>query len=283
MNTLVNKVKALLYSTNVNEQKISQFIVDLGFDLAEQSATKVGAQLGISDSSIIRYAKGLGCTGFPDLKLKLAGAAAQQVATQTPSHTIYEEISSSDSTDVILGKSKQLFTDKIEQSLSLIDPEVIDQCAEAILTSGKIVLTGIGASAIVASDINHKLIRTGLNVHFNSDYHSQIVQASLLTEKDLLIVISARGETPEVIVAIEKAKEAGAKVLALTRFGKGKVAQMSDYVLPYSYSETHEQLGMVTSQLLQMVAFDVLFFKLNTLIDQGKMSKALRTIRTIQK
>ncbi|MDD1782791.1 MurR/RpiR family transcriptional regulator [Enterovibrio sp. ZSDZ35] len=282
MNTLVNKVKALLHSKNANEQKISQFIVDVAFDLADQSATKVGAQLGISDSSIIRYAKSLGCSGFPDLKLKLA-ASAQQLASETTTHTLYQEISSDDSTAAILSKSKQLFTDKIEQSLSLIEPDVIDLCARVMLSSGKIVLTGIGASAIVASDINHKLIRTGLNVHFNSDYHSQIVQASLLTEKDLLIVISARGETQEVITAIEKAKESGAKVIALTRFGKGKVALMSDYLIPYSYSETHEQLGMVTSQLLQMVAFDVLYFKLNTLIDQGKMSKALRSIRTIQK
>nr|WP_269809177.1 MurR/RpiR family transcriptional regulator [Enterovibrio nigricans] len=236
----------------------------------------------MSDSSIIRYAKSLGCSGFPDLKLKLA-ASAQQMASQAGTNSLYQEISSDDTTETILSKSKQLFTDKIEQSLSLVEPDIIDQCAEVMLSSGKIVLTGIGASAIVASDINHKLIRTGLNVHFNSDYHSQIVQASLLTGKDLLIVISARGETPEVITAIEKAKEAGAKVIALTRFGKGKVALMSDYVIPYSYSETHEQLGMVTSQLLQMVAFDVLYFKLNTLIDQGKMSKALRSIRTIQK
>ncbi|SKA68808.1 MurR/RpiR family transcriptional regulator [Enterovibrio nigricans] len=282
MNAFVNKVKALLHSKRANERKISQFIVDLGFDLAEQSATKVGAQLGMSDSSIIRYAKSLGCSGFPDLKLKLA-ASAQQMASQAGTNSLYQEISSDDTTETILSKSKQLFTDKIEQSLSLVEPDIIDQCAEVMLSSGKIVLTGIGASAIVASDINHKLIRTGLNVHFNSDYHSQIVQASLLTGKDLLIVISARGETPEVITAIEKAKEAGAKVIALTRFGKGKVALMSDYVIPYSYSETHEQLGMVTSQLLQMVAFDVLYFKLNTLIDQGKMSKALRSIRTIQK
>lgn len=280
MNTLINKVKALEYSANVNEQKIAQFIIEQNFDLARQSATKMGATLGISDSSIIRFAKSLGCSGFPDLKLKLAGASHQIASQQSPQ--VYQEISLSDSTLDIVEKSKRLFTEKIEQSLCLIEPEMIDQCAALLMGSGKIVLTGIGTSALVASDINHKLIRTGLNVHFNPDYHTQIVQASLLTERDVLLVISARGNSQEVITAIEKAREGGAKVIALTRYGRGKVAQLSDHVIPYSYSETHEQLGMVTSQLLQMIAFDVLYFKLNTLIDQVSMNTALTTIRNIQ-
>ena len=72
MDSLINKVKTLLHSTNQNEQKISRFIVEQQFDLSELSATKVGMLLGISDSSVIRYAKSLGCSGFPDLKLKLA-------------------------------------------------------------------------------------------------------------------------------------------------------------------------------------------------------------------
>ncbi|MGL4928932.1 MAG: MurR/RpiR family transcriptional regulator, partial [Plesiomonas sp.] len=72
MDNLINKVKTLIHSTNQNEQKLSLFIVEQQFDLSKLSATKVGALLSISDSSVIRYAKSLGCSGFPDLKLKLA-------------------------------------------------------------------------------------------------------------------------------------------------------------------------------------------------------------------
>ena len=280
MESIINKVKVLAHSTNLNEQRISHFIIEQQFDLAKFSATKVGAKLGISDSSVIRYAKSIGCSGFPDLKLKLAALAPQ--AQKLPTQSVYAEIESSDSTQTIIEKSKNLFTSKIEQSLSLIDTDTIERSAELLLKANKILLSGIGASAVVAADINHKLIRSGFNVQFNLDYHIQIVQASLLKKDDVLLVVSARGNTQEVLATIEKARANGAKVIALTRYGKGKVAQLSDFVIPYSYTEEHNQLGMVTPQLLQMIAFDILFFKLNTLTDSISMNTALDSLRQIQ-
>ncbi|WP_245688392.1 MurR/RpiR family transcriptional regulator [Vibrio sonorensis] len=217
---------------------------------------------------------------FPDLKLKISAASLQVKNRETQS--IYAEIHADDSAEQIVAKSKLLFTKKIEQSLSLIEPETIEECASLLLNAPKIVLSGIGTSGLVASDINSKLIRMGFNVHFNTDYHTQIVQASLLKEDDVLIVISARGNTKEVISAMEVAKHKGAKVVALTRYGKGKVAKLADFVIPYYYNEEHSQLGMVTPQLLQMIAFDVLFFKLSTLADSTNMATAIDSIKKVQ-
>ncbi len=281
MESIINKVKALAHSSNQNENKISNFIISQQFDLSQYSATKVGAQLGISDSSVIRYAKSLGCSGFPDFKLKLA--ALSPSAEQTAVSSVYAEIEHSDSTRLIIEKSKSLFTSKIEQSLGLMDAETIDRCAKTLVEANKILLSGIGTSALVAADINHKLIRAGFNVQFNQDYHIQIVQASLLKENDVLIAVSARGDTQEVLAAIDRARANGAKIISLTRYGKGKVAQLSDFVIPFDYSEEHTQLGMVTPQLLQMIAFDVLFFKLSTLTDSSSMSTALSSLGRIQK
>lgn len=280
MDNLINKVKTLLHSTNQNEQKISRFIVEQQFDLSELSATKVGMLLGISDSSVIRYAKSLGCSGFPDLKLKLAVQAPH--ALENTDQAVYASIEASDSTAQIIEKSKHLFISTIEQSLGLIDADMVEQCAQQLLNASKITLAGIGASAIVAADINHKLIRASFNVQFNQDYHIQIVQASLLKVNDVLLVVSARGNTQEVITAIERAKQHGAKVIALTRYGRDKVAQLADIVIPYSYTEKHLQLGMVTPQLLQMAAFDIVFFKLITLTDSFSMHTALSSIQNIQ-
>ncbi|KQA18011.1 MurR/RpiR family transcriptional regulator [Vibrio metoecus] len=280
MDKLINKVKTLVHSSNQNEQKLSQLIVERQFDLSELSATKVGALLGISDSSVIRYAKSLGCSGFPDLKLKLAAQAPYVMARSAQS--VYASIETGDSTAQIIEKAKHLFVSTIEQSIGLMDAESVEQCAQQLLKANKIALAGIGASAIVAADINHKLIRAGFNVQFNQDYHIQIVQASLLKADDVLLVVSARGNTQEVLTAIERAQQNGAQVIALTRYGRDKVAQLADYVIPYSYTEEHSQLGMVTPQLLQMAAFDIVFFKLITLTDSFSMHTALSSIQHIQ-
>lgn len=275
MDTLISKINALRHTKNSSDRRISAFIIARQFDIASLSATRMGQALGLSDSSIIRYAKALGCRGFPDFKLKLTAARTQ---AQPERHEVYEGIESTDCTRAIVEKSKRLFAGKIEQSLDLIDPQTIDTCARLLIGGGKIVLTGIGTSALIALDINHKLIRCGLNVQFNYDYHTQLVQASLLQPGDVLLAVSARGNSDEVVEAIGLARNAGAHTLAITCYGKNKVSQLAEHVIPYSYSEVHEKLGMVTPQILQMIAFDILFFRINSLVSPDSMSKALDTI-----
>lgn len=265
-----------MHSKNRTDQRISAFIIEHQFDLSALNATKMGEALGISDSSVIRYAKAMGCSGFPDFKVRLAAAMPREGET---SHEIYEGIEATDTTRLIVEKSKRMFTSKIEQSLDLIDPQTIDACAKLLIDGRKILLVGIGTSALVALDINHKLIRSGLNVQFNYDYHTQLVQASLLQPGDVLLAISARGETSEIIEAIELARDGGAQTIAITRYGKNKVSQLANHVIPYSYTEVHEKLGMVTPQILQMIAFDILFFRINSVISPDSMSKAMSTIR----
>jgi Transcriptional regulators len=272
METIISKIRALVHTGKRGDRAISTFIIEQGFDLSTMSATRMAQTLAISDSTVIRYAKMLGCNGFPDLKLQLASAKPDSTAVR---QDIYEGIESGDSTAQIVAKSKRLFTSKIEQSLDLIEPEVIDTCAQLLVNANRIVLVGIGSSALIALDINHKLIRCGLNVLFNYDYHTQLVQASLLRPGDVLLTISARGESEEVIEALTLARNNGAQTIALTRYGKNRASALAEHVITYSYTEVHEKLGMVTPQILQMIAFDVLFFKINSLISHDSMKTAM--------
>ncbi|MGL5700324.1 MAG: MurR/RpiR family transcriptional regulator [Kluyvera sp.] len=276
METIISKIQALAEAKNSGDRRISAFLIERNFDISDLSATRMGQELGISDSSVIRYAKTLGCSGFPEFKLWLA--AANRPSKESTRQEIYEGIEASDTTSQIVDKARRLFASKIDQSLDLLDPQIIDTCARLLIDGRKIVLVGIGTSALIALDINHKLIRSGLNVQFNYDYHTQIVQASLLQPGDVLLAVSARGETAEIVEALSLARERGAKTIAITRYGKNKVSQLADYVIPYSYTEAHEKLGMVTPQILQMIAFDILFFRINSMVSPESMSTALRTI-----
>ncbi|WP_299996331.1 MurR/RpiR family transcriptional regulator [uncultured Cedecea sp.] len=280
METVISKIRALVHTGKRGERAISTFIIEQGFDLSAMSATRVAQALEISDSTVIRYARMLGCKGFPDLKLQLAAAKPDSAVVR---QEIYEGIEAGDSTVQIVAKSKLLFTKKIEQSLDLIEPEVIDTCAQLLVNARRIVLVGIGSSAFIALDMNHKLIRCGLNVLFNYDYHTQLVQASLLRPGDVLLAISARGESEEVIEALSLARNNGAQTIALTRYGKNRASALAEHVIAYSYTEAHEKLGMVTPQILQMIAFDVLFFKINSLISHESMQTAMSAVDTHQK
>ncbi|WP_087024082.1 MurR/RpiR family transcriptional regulator [Thaumasiovibrio subtropicus] len=281
MSEIANKVTALMETGSPTERKLSRLIVERHFDITDLSAKALGDMCDASNASVVRYARSLGCSGYSELKMALYGKKDQPV----DSSELYQTLDKADSTPELIAKSKSLFTSGIERSLDLIDPDVLDLCAEKIIRSGKVVLIGIGASALVAAEINHKLIRIGINVQFNVDYHSQLVHASLMKADDVAIIISARGNTKEAIMALESAKEAGASVIALTRYGKDKISQMADWVIPYFYNEQHSQLGIVTPQLMQSVVFDVLFFKITAMMGDDvahPLSKAISTVSRTQ-
>ncbi|MGX8894980.1 MurR/RpiR family transcriptional regulator, partial [Enterobacter cloacae] len=77
-----------------------------------------------------------------------------------------------DSTEQIIAKTGHLFTTAIQDSIALLDAATIDLLAEKMISAKRIVLFGVGASAIVASDIFHKLIRVNKNTLFSADLHA---------------------------------------------------------------------------------------------------------------
>lgn len=89
-----------------------------------------------------------------------------------------------------------------------------------MISAKRIVLFGVGASAIVASDIFHKLIRVNKNTLFSADLHAQLAYSANLSADDLAIAVTARGNTADINRMLKAAKQEGCITVALTRFGQ---------------------------------------------------------------
>ncbi len=94
-------------------------------------------------------------------------------------------------------------------------------------------LFGVGSSAIVASDIFHKLIRINKHALFSYDLHVQLSYSANLGPEDLAIAVTARGNTQEINSMLRAAKETGCPTVALTRFGQDEAIKLADFALPY--------------------------------------------------
>ncbi|KGI83515.1 transcriptional regulator, partial [Exiguobacterium mexicanum] len=139
----------------------------------------------------------------------------------------------------IIAKTGQIFISAIEKSLDLLEPSVIDDVAQKMNNAKRIVLFGVGSSAIVASDIYHKLIRINKHALFSYDLHVQLSYSANLNQDDLAIAVTARGNTQEINQMLRAAKETGCPTVALTRFGQDEAVKLADFSLPYFYDEQH--------------------------------------------
>ncbi|HGN1706594.1 TPA: MurR/RpiR family transcriptional regulator [Providencia rettgeri] len=262
MSTLTVKLESLQTRGKGTEQRIATFLLDNRESLIAMNAAELAQAAGVSSASVIRFSRQMGYRGYPEFKVDYLSDEKQHKA-----ESLYGNLSRNDETAQIIAKTGQMFISTIEKSLDLLDPLVVDDVAQKMKNAKRIVLFGIGSSAIVASDIFHKLIRINKHTLFSYDLHVQLSYSANLSPDDLAIAVTARGNTQEINNMLRAAKETGCTTVALTRFGQDEATKLADLTLPYFYDEQHTQLGIITPQVLQMIIFDTLFFKYLTLAD----------------
>lgn len=141
---------------------------------------------------------------------------------------------------------------------------------------------GVGNSGIVAQDAQHKFFRFGISTVAYVDTHIQLMAASVLSDQDVLVVISNSGSSIEVLDAVSIAKENGAAVIAITR-ADSPLSQLADCVLSVMPQEDTERYTPMVTRLLQLVVIDILAIGLALRMGETaslQLEKSKRSIHT---
>ncbi len=135
-------------------------------------------------------------------------------------------------TDVLLNEARA-----IEKLAEFIDDDFEACVREIIQSSGRVVITGIGKSAIIANKIVATLNSTGtpsLFMHAADAIHGDL---GMIQNEDIVICISKSGNTPEIKVLVPLVKRRGFKLVALVSNIDSYLAQQADYVLNATIGE----------------------------------------------
>jgi arabinose-5-phosphate isomerase len=129
-------------------------------------------------------------------------------------------------TDVLRNEAEAI------QNLTQYLDESFEQCVEEIFRSrGRVVITGIGKSAIIANKIVATLNSTGtpaLFMHAADAIHGDL---GMILPEDIVICISKSGNTPEIKVLVPLLKRTGSRLVALVSNTDSYLAQQADFVL----------------------------------------------------
>jgi len=116
--------------------------------------------------------------------------------------------------------------DEISAILSHVDEEKVEKFVDAILSSERVFVTGLGRSGLVARAFAMRLMHLGLKVLIVGD-----ITTPSIKKGDLLIAISGSGETPIIHHIVNKAKERDAIVILITSKTDSSIGKLSDGVL----------------------------------------------------
>ena len=247
------KIKEGFNSFTNTEKKLAEYIIKNKDEVVGLSAQELSSKADISPAAVVRFSKTLGYKGFTALKVDLAKDRDER--DDETSVIINED----DSLKDIIRKVKVSNISSIDETIGLMNVDTMKNIIEAMINAKRIYLFGIGASGLVALDLQQKLLRINKSTLYQIDPHTQIASAVHIEKEDVAIGISYSGETKEVNVPLKIAKEKGAKTIAITRYNKNSLTKISDYAIYLPNYEKEFRVGAITSRIDALTIVDILY------------------------
>lgn len=254
-----------------SEQKVAKYILAHPAEVIKMSSIQLGAEVGVSESTVIKCCQRLGFEGFPHLKMALV----RDLAT-TPANA-FGEVEPGDSVAVIRDKIFQTSAQALSDTLKVLSETELEKAVDIIKNAEKLVFFGVGASGLVAHDAQSKFMRIGIEAKFDQDTHNQLVQAALMQPGDVAIVITHSGETLDAAEVLRLARQAGAGTICITNYPESTAACLAEVVLLTSVHETALRSGAMASRIAQLAIIDVLFMSVAIHRHKDSMSYLIRT------
>jgi DNA-binding MurR/RpiR family transcriptional regulator len=247
-------LQAILDELKPSEQKVAQYILAHPEEVVKLSVQKLAELSGVSEATIIRLARSLNMKGYQELKLRIAGDLNKQSNIGS-----YQEIMMEGSIDSIMQAVSWNNIQSIQDTLSVLSSDEVKKAADAVTQARKIDIYGVGASAVIAADIKQKFSRINLWCEAYADFHAQLTSAVTLSKQDVVIGISYSGQTEDIIQSLTEARQQGATIITLTKFGPSPVADLADIRLFTSSVEKSIRSGAMASRIAQLNVIDILF------------------------
>lgn len=229
------------------EKKVAKLIMDDIQGAANASITELAESAEVSEATITRFAKAIGCKNVRDMKIKLAQTLTlgQRFILDPPDQSgfqgIYESI-------------KQA----LDINRNLIVEEDIETAAKWLHEARQVIAVGMGGgSTIAAQEMQHRLFRLGYPVTaYNDGLLTRMIAATADTN-DVLVTLSATGFTPAIVDTAQLAKEYGVKVIAITPKNT-PLSSYADLLLPIEHQETDFIYKPSASRYAMLALVDVL-------------------------
>ena len=208
-------------------RKIAQYIVEHYDKAVFMTASKLGESVGVSESTVVRFASAMGYEGYPQLQRSLQELVSHRL-TANQRFEMSTEIDPREALNVVLKSDVQNLRATIEQ----MDTVVFEDVVNRLLSAGSIYVMGLRSAAPLAQFMGYYLNYIFDNVHLVSSGATDVFEEiSKLKENDVLVGISFPRYSSRTLEAMRFAKRCGAQVVAITDGPMSPLADMADATL----------------------------------------------------
>ena len=225
---LINNIQAQYPRFSKGQKLIAKYILENYDKVAFMTACKLGDIVGVSESTVVRFANALGYSGYPKLQAALQELIKNKLTTVQRVEMAKEY--NDDST--ILNKVLKSDIDNIKTTMDEIDIKAFEESANKLLKANKIYVIGMRSSFVISQYLGFYLNIIHDNVQIirmdMGDAFEQIVRVG---KDDVVLAISFPRYSKKSYQVVSYAKEKGAHIISLTDSVFAPVASIADNVL----------------------------------------------------
>ncbi|AXU50303.1 MurR/RpiR family transcriptional regulator [Clostridioides difficile] len=225
---LISNIQSQYTRLSKGQKLIAQYILNNYDKVAFMTACKLGETVGVSESTVVRFANALGYSGYPKLQ-----AALQELIKNKLTTVQRVEMAHDYSDDfAILNKVLKSDIDNIRSTLEEIDERAFKEASNKLLRARKIYILGMRSSFVVAQYLGFYLDIILDNVHIiRMDMGDAFEQIVRINEEDVIVAISFPRYSKKSYQIVNYAKEKGAHVISLTDSLFAPVASLAENTL----------------------------------------------------
>lgn len=249
---IVSRIQRVEAALAPAERRVAEAVMQDFNGATRITIADLARKAGVSQPTITRFCRSVGCASFNDFKIQLATTLAVAAVYLQSDRVFYDSVGQ-------LAQSLMMrAANALRETLDQLDTGAVEAAIEALAGSRRIDVYGQGGgSAAIVEDAKLRLFRLGIPACAFVDGHQQRMSAATLGPNDAVLAISNSGRSKPVYEAVAIARSFGARTVALTRPGT-PLAKAAEIVIPIVIAEGEDILAPTPSRYAHLSVIDVL-------------------------
>ncbi|MCP4384018.1 MAG: MurR/RpiR family transcriptional regulator [Hyphomicrobiales bacterium] len=255
---LFQRLVAAARSPDATMRRLAEWVIDHQSRVSDMSISALASEVGVSETTVFRFCKLVGLSGYRDLRLALAEGRGVALGTRLAQAATSDGEDEGSPFAGIVRRVIEVNSEALIKTMGLVSPSHLAAATEAIVQANHIHLVAFGSSAPVAFDAYQRFLCLGLTVSVHSDPHILAAVMANVRPGALFFGITCSGRTRDLIEAFESAGTGGFPRVVVTSDPNSPATGVADIVLTSSIRRSPIARETIATRISQLAIVEML-------------------------
>ena len=248
---ILEQIRRGLGDLSPAEKRVAERVIAHPRETLNDPIAEIAKSAAVSQPTVIRFCRSLGCEGLSDFKLRLASSLTGTVPL------MHAQVTGDDSSAELGDKVLSNSASAVLQLRDQLNRESIGRATAWLNGAERIEFHALGNYSVVAQDAQFKFLRFGIACNACTDPRLQVLAAKVMGPKDVAVIISGHGRSNDLLQVADAAQARGATVIAITA-SQSPLARKADLALIVDHVELLDTHVPMVSRILHLLVIDIL-------------------------